>query len=290
MWSVLIEELTEHMAVPMLLMLVLTFGATLLSIRRSLRPVSAAAAAAETLDPLDPRSRLSEEGMPREIAGLIGAMNRALSRIGDVMRAQKSYTTAIAHEVRVPLAAMKLALNQIADPAARKIDEDIDRLSHLVTQLTDLGRLDAFDRSAFANVDLVALGRKVVEDMAPLVFESGREIGFAEESPSPGFGLAVLIEDAVRNLVDNAIAHTPPGTSITVSAGPGPAIRVIDTAGIESDAYRLSGAPGTFKRGDRVGIGLDIVRKIVDLHEGTFKVLVEPGRMTSVEITIPPGA
>jgi hypothetical protein len=286
MWGVLREELADHMAVPMIMLLLFTLGATLLSIRRALGPVSAAATAAETLDPLDTASLLPVTGMPREIAELARAVNRAISRIGDVMRSQKLYTTAIAHEVRVPLAAMKLALGHITDPRAREIDEDVDRLSHFVTQLTDLGRLDAFDRSLFEEIDLDALGRHVVADMAPMVFEKGQTIGFHSFDPKPALGLASLIEDAVRNLVHNALVHTPPGTTIAVIAGPGALIRVTDTGGIESDGYEVLGADGRFLKGDKIGIGLSIVRKIVQLHKATLAISVDAGRLTSATIRL----
>ncbi|BCJ90969.1 two-component sensor histidine kinase [Terrihabitans soli] len=287
MWAVLGDELADHMVAPMVLLLVFSLGATLLSIRRALQPVSAAAKAAESLDPLNAKSLLTTAGMPREFAELTRAVNRAISRIGDVMRSQKLYTTAIAHEVRVPLAAMKLDLEHIADPRARKIDEDVDRLSHLVTQLTDLGRLDTFDRSMFEEMDLAAIGRHVVADMAPIVFQSGREIGFEDQHPSPALGLHSLIEDAVRNLVHNAMVHTPAGTLIAVIAGPGPLIRITDSAGLENRSYQMPGADGMFRSGDRIGMGLSIVRKIVDLHKGTLSLTVEPGRMTAAEITLP---
>ena len=83
------------------------------------------------------------------------------------MQAQRVYTTAVAHEVRTPLAMMRLELGNIDHARARKVEQDLDALTHFVGQVTDLGRLEATDRTAFRTIDLAALGHAVVSDVAP---------------------------------------------------------------------------------------------------------------------------
>ena len=143
--DVLWNEVIEHMIVPMSILLVLVLGATLLSVRQALKPVRIAADAAERIDPMDSRSHLQFQEMPREVAHLAEAVNRAFERVGELMKSQKILTSGIAHEVRTPLAAIKLELGHIDHPRARKAEADLDDLVRFVSQITALARLDTFD-------------------------------------------------------------------------------------------------------------------------------------------------
>lgn len=100
--AVLWNEVTDHMIVPMGILVVFVLGATLLSITTALRPVRRAAREAAAIDAADPQSRLDTIGMPLEVAQLAGAMNEAFDRVRHLMQAQKLLTSAIAHEVRTP--------------------------------------------------------------------------------------------------------------------------------------------------------------------------------------------
>lgn len=286
---VLAEELIDHMAMPMGLMLVFAFGATLWAIRRALAPVRVAAERADQLDPLAPASRLDTSGMPSEVAHLADAVNRAFARVGALMRAQKLFTAAIAHEVRTPLAALRLELERISDPRARRAEEDVAVLSHVVGQMTALARLDTVDRSQFRSFDPAGLGQEVVETLAPLVLARGRTIAFQDLGPEPVFGRRTLVLDAVRNLVENASAHTPPGTAITVEAGPGRRLAVIDTGPGFPDSYAPDPVIGHVKQRGGIGIGLSIVRRIAELHGGRMEIARAPGGGAAVAMLFPEG-
>lgn len=285
---VLRHELLDHMALPMALMLVFVLGATLLAVRRALRPVAEAAAQADRIDPRDPATRLQVEGMPREVAHLASAVNRAISRIADLIRSQRIFTAAVAHEIRTPLAMMKLQLGRIDDPRARKAEADLQDLAHFVEQVTSLARLEADDRSARHPVDPIVLSRSVVGALAPWVYDSRHGISFADRGGTPFLASPALVEDAVRNLIENAVRHTPPGTQITVEAGPGARIAVVDDAGAyrpgtEGDAV----TPGIATRGGGLGIGLEIVRRIAAIYGAQFELAADPGRSTSASIAFP---
>ncbi|MFB2552768.1 sensor histidine kinase [Ensifer soli] len=276
--GVLWNEVLDHMIVPMGILLVLVLGATLLSVRRAVRPVEAAAEAADRLDPMDSRSELPTAGMPREIAHLTEAVNRAFVRVGALMASQRLLTSGIAHEIRTPLAALKLELGRIDHPRARKAEADLDALVRFVGDMTALARLDGFDHAMFVPVDLVALGRDVVEDLAPFVYDHDHTLEFsATAAQAPLLAIPALLKDAARNLVENAVRHTRPGTRIIVEVGAG-GIAVEDIA---SEGGAVAPAP----TGDGLGIGLKIVGRIAELHGGTLGATVSAtGRRFALDL------
>lgn len=286
MARVLLKELTDHLAVPMSIMLVFVLGGMLVSLRFVLRPIERAAREAEGIDPLDPAHAIDVAGMPREIGNLGAAVNRLLTRTSGLMRAQRVYATAIAHEIRTPLAMARLELGNIDHARARKVEQDLDALTHFVAQVTDLGRLEATDRSAFRTIDLAALGRSVVSDVAPWVYDRGAAIGFSDVGATPTEGHASLVENAVRNLIENAVKHTPPHTGIEVVAGPGPRISVCDDAGLLRLWHGAEEPPDGSTAPP--GIGLEIVRRIMRLHRGALVTSLDPARRTTMRLDFDP--
>ncbi|MGO7585246.1 sensor histidine kinase [Rhizobium ruizarguesonis] len=260
------NEILEHMIVPMSILLVLVLGATLLSVRRALKPVQAAANAADLIDPLDSMSHLPIQDMPREIAHLAVAVNRAFERVGELMKSQRVLTSGIAHEVRTPLAAIKLELGRIDHPRARKAEADLDDLVDFVSQLTALARLDSFDHGMFEEVDLAMLCSEVVVQLAPWVYENEHSLELSIHAHDV-FVKAVpaLLKDALRNLIENAVRHTPNGTNIVVRVG---------TKGVEVEdrVASVQQAPADpVYRSDGLGIGLKIVERIAELHKGSLR-------------------
>ncbi|WP_184472489.1 sensor histidine kinase [Rhizobium esperanzae] len=265
------NEILEHMIVPMSILLGLVLGATLWSVRRALKPVKAAADAAELIDPMDSRSHLPFEGMPREIAHLAVAVNRAFQRVGDLMNSQRILTSGIAHEVRTPLAAIKLELGRIDHPRARRAEGDLDDLMHFVAQLTALARLDTFDHSAFEEVDLVALTTGVAEQLAPWVYENKHSLEvFADAETASVSAAPALLKDALRNLIENAVRHTPDSTQIIVRVGEY-GIHVEDKRDLRQEA-----PPHQTRNTDSLGIGLKIVERIAELHNGSLRRSTSP--------------
>ena len=91
-----------------------------------------------------------------------------------------------------------------------------------------------------------------------------------------------MIENAVRNLIENAIRHTPGRTAIEVTAGPGPRVSVSDDAGLLQQKPDV-GIPGD-GRPDPSGIGLEVVRRIMKMHRGTLEMSVQHGSRTTMEL------
>jgi signal transduction histidine kinase len=262
--AVLWNEIIEHLVVPMSILLVLVFGATLLSVRQALRPVRAAADAADQIDPMNSNSHLKFDKMPREVAHLAVAVNRAFERVAELMKSQKTLTSGIAHEIRTPLAAMKLELGHIDHPRARRVEADLDDLVQFVGQLTTLARLESFDHGVFEPVELVELSSSTVEQLAPWVYKNAHSLEFIAVAEAAVIqGVAALLRDALRNLSENAVRHTPAGTHIVVRAGP-------DFISVEDQDPKDWVLNTVKSAGDNLGIGLTIVRRIVDIHEGRF--------------------
>jgi signal transduction histidine kinase len=286
-YDVLLHEMLDHMLVPMALMLVLVIGASILSIRSALRPVAAAAAAADRIEPQAGAAHLATDGMPSEIAHLTEAVNRAFARVAELMRAQRIFASAIAHEIRTPVAIVRLELGRIADPRARKAEADLDALTHMLEQLTALARLDAVDDTAFETVDLGPAVREVVAAMAPVVYEAGLDIGFTSAGAATVRAVPGLLELVVRNLVENAVRHNPKGTRIAVTAGPGGSVTVED----DGRGFDRSGdtelEAGRVRRSGALGLGLRIVERIAQLHHARLAIETAPGRGTRVSLAFP---
>ncbi len=287
MWAVIGREFMDHLAIPMAIMLFFILGGTLLSIHRALRPVAKAALEAGHLDPLDPSHLINQTGMPREVADLAAAVNRSLARIGALMKSQHLFTTAVAHEIRTPLAMMKLELGNIEHPRARKIEADLDALAGFVGQITALGRLESADRAVFRPVDLAKLADWVVTDIAPLVYDLNHTIAYNNLGAGSAEGHTPLLQDALRNLIENAVKHTPEGTAIEVIAGPGLRVTVKDDAGVFDVPAEV---PFRDLKADHMGIGLEIVRRIMALHKGRLEIEMEPGHLTAMTLLFDPPA
>lgn len=281
LYSVLAHEVMDHMVLPMSLLLIFVLGATTLSIVQALRPVAKAAARVATLDPLAPGARLPTAGMPKEIAGFTQAVNAAFDRVVELMKAQKLLTSAISHEVRTPLAIARLELEKIDDPRARKVDEDLEALNRLVEQLTTLARLEGAGLAQAEKIEPAAMAEQVVAALAPLVYASGKEIEFVDRGATPFRGHPALVENALRNLVENAVRHTGKAASIRVEAGPGPEFSVRDDGGFAASSRTPKMA---IANADRLGLGLKIVRRIAEIHGGSFDLTRESGQGATARI------
>jgi signal transduction histidine kinase len=283
--SVLLHELRDHLIIPMPLMFGLVAGATILSVRRALKPVVAAAKSADQIDPRAAFATLSTDGMPREIANFGNAVNRLLARVADLIQAQKIFSTSIAHEIRTPVAVVRMELERIDDPRARKAEKDLEALTHMLEQLTSLAKLDVVDAGSFRAVALAPLAADVVAQLAPFVFHSGRTLEFEDEGPAEIRAVPALVENTISNLVGNAVKHTPVGTRIAVRVTSAGLLEVSDDGpGFgQSPSHLLDG--GRIKSSDALGVGLRIVERIAELHGATLKIETVDG--TSVRLSFP---
>ncbi|KJB92312.1 histidine kinase [Skermanella aerolata KACC 11604] len=262
------------------------------AVRRSLLPLARAAGEAAVLDARRGGLRLSAgDDLPREVHALVGAVNAALGRADEVLRFQREFTANVAHELRTPLAVLLLQLDEIGGPAAEAAKSDIQAMSRLVDQLLRVAQIEGMSAEPPTDVDLAEVGRGVVQQLAPIALDRGRETEFRDQSASIIQGHRDAIAGAVRNLVDNALRAAPKGSLITVSAGPGPVIEVCDQGPGIDPALRRD-LFDRFAQGDRrtrgsAGLGLAIVAKTMEIHDGSVTVADRPGGGTLFRLVFP---
>jgi signal transduction histidine kinase len=279
---VILDELADHVAVPLVPLSLLLLLFNIVSVRRTLAPLRRAETEVDALDPSDMSMRLTVPGEPREVDTLVRAFNRALARLEASVAALRDFTANAAHELRTPLAIMQLSLEHLPDDAAKAgLQADTDQMVRLVGQMLDLAQADALTIEDPAAVDLAAVGRAVVRQLAPKGVAAGRELVFADLGGTAVRGHAEAIFRIYRNLVDNALVHAPGTTQIEIVAGPGPQFSVRD----RGPGVAAADQPRLFDRfwrkdssgADGAGLGLGIVRRLVDAHAGSIEIETPAG-------------
>jgi two-component system OmpR family sensor kinase len=286
------RELATSMAlrtvVPLLLALPVLALLIWLTIARGLAPLDRVAAAvgrrsSALLEPL------SESGLPREVQPLVGALNGLLGRLSQALAAQRSFIADAAHELRTPLTAVHLQAQlaeRATDEAGRRaaladLKDGLERATRLVEQLLTLAREEpgVADRPP-ATVDLPALAREVVADLAPLAADKRIDLGLSADSPVQVRGDADALATLLSNLVDNALRYTPEAgrVDVGVASDGGRAVLSVRDSGPgipEADRERVF---DRFVRGSVTGavrgsgLGLSIVKRIAERHGADIAV------------------
>jgi two-component system, OmpR family, sensor histidine kinase TctE len=273
-------------AIPIFMLLALvTLIATPWIVNRSLAGVGKIAREAEQIDTQRRGRRLSEEEVPREIVPLVKAVNDALRRLDEGYERQRRFIASAAHELRTPIAILRLKVETADESATRRLSSEVERLANLAEQLLDLQRLDA-DRTDDI-VDLAALVRRVAGDLAPLLIASDRTIQVLVDDARPIVADAGALERVVTNLVQNAIEHGGRHVSIRVFKSTfeveddGPGIPVEDRERVFEPFQRLR------PRSTGSGLGLNLVQQVVECHQGRVSIRAAPGGGTIVHVEFP---
>jgi signal transduction histidine kinase len=258
---------------PILLVLLI---ADIAIFRRALRPLWQASEIARDIGPTRTDLRLPTEEIPREVRPLVSAINLALDRLEEGFRIQRDFTADAAHELRTPLSILRSRLDTLEDKqVGETLRRDVDGMAHIISQLLDIAELDSFVVDPAEKADLRSVTAEVAEFVAPLALTQGKDVAlFGETEPVWVKGNPEMLGRAIRNLAENAINHTAPGTTVEFFIGEDGTVSVLDQGpGVAEDERNLIFQ--RFWRRDRrkagsTGLGLSIVQRIAELHSATI--------------------
>jgi signal transduction histidine kinase len=245
---------------------------------RALRPVVQASALAASIGPARTDVRLPTVGMPREIVPLVLAVNAAFDRLEQGIRVQREFAADAAHELRTPLAILRTHVDTLSDDATTKaLRSDIAGMSRIVNQLLEIAELETLIVGPDQRTDLHALAIEVTAFLAPLALAQGKQLAVTGVDGEIWVkGDAETLFQALRNLAENAVAHTGAGTTVEMHVMAPGTVDILDRGpGVPQEAraqiFRR------FWRADRRrsgggGLGLAIVARIVEAHRGSIAV------------------
>ena len=246
--------------------------------RRALRPLQHASEMAAQIGPARTEVRLPIDEMPIEIRPLVRTINEALDRLESGFRIQREFTADAAHELRTPLAILNARIDTLDDPKlAKDLRRDVTVMTRVVTQLLDIAELENFTVGENDAADLTAVCEEAAEFLARLALMQKKHIALAvPDHPILIRGNAEALFRAVRNVGENAIKHTAPDTTVEISLTPDGAISVSDHGpGISAQHRHLIFQRFWRVKGQRAtgaGLGLSIVRRVMEAHNGTVSV------------------
>ncbi|MGZ5183720.1 MAG: ATP-binding protein [Caldimonas sp.] len=227
------------------------------------------------------------DGAPSEMVPTLDALNGLFGRIAELMESERRFTADAAHELRTPIAAIRaqaqVALGEGDDAqrnhALRATVEGCDRATRLVEQLLTLSRLEAGTAPALAAVELGAVVRQVVADLAPQALRARQVIEVDVGEPCPVQADPTLLAVLVRNLVDNAIRYSPREAKVKVAVArrqsrvllsvddSGPGILQADLDRVGERFFRVIGNEQSGS-----GLGWSIIRRIAVVLDATVRV------------------
>ncbi|HEY4137270.1 MAG TPA: ATP-binding protein [Casimicrobiaceae bacterium] len=257
------------------------------AVGRGLRPLFAMSQAVAKRQP-DALAPLSERNLPQELQPLAKSLNALLERLDSALGAQRRFTADAAHELRTPLAALKLQLDvarRANDQTARvaaydDLNAGVERASHLVDQLLTLARIEPEALATRAvDCDLAAIAKEAIVARGALAAEKRIDLGLAREARVGVRGDPTALAILLSNLLDNALRYTPAGGKIDVAvdADDGRALlTVVDNGPGIAPEERERVFDRFFRSADNrelgSGLGLSIVKRIADAHHAAIEL------------------
>lgn len=241
----------------------------------------------------DDLTEVAEEGLPDEVRPLVQELNGLLQRLARAFDAQQRFVADAAHELRSPLAALKLqvqGLQRARDDATReraleRLGSGIDRATRLIEQLLVLARQQASEAARQRPQPLVLtdIARHAVAEAAAAAQGRSIDLGLSRADSGRVAGHDEALRILVRNLLENALKYTPAGGQVDLSVqaqegrlvlmveDSGPGIPADERARVLDRFYRLPDAPASGS-----GLGLAIVKAVADLHGASLSLDASP--------------
>ena len=285
----LAQDIAEQVTEPGFWLLPVVALALGLAIHRGLRPLYQLA---QDVDALDIRqvSPLQNAYQQAEFQAVVNSINTLASRYHAAVSRERDLASELAHELRTPLASVTLqarALRQVLPDLQRtailnQLEREALRAGQVLNDLLALARASRTELAeARQPLDLDAIAHEELASFAQAAHRSNHELALLSTEPFRVMGHPVLLSLALRNLLENALSHTPPGTQVMVQLDAGGGwIQVCDNAG-------LSLPPGKrgvhLPHGAALGLGLGhrVVEKIAHIHGAVFAQVAAPQGFTS---------
>lgn len=278
---------------------------------RALAPVDRLVRQARMIGASTLHERLAHPGASDELARLVATLNQMLDRLEHTMAAQRRFTADASHELRSPLSRLRAEL-EIAlrrpreareyEQVVRSCLDEVERLGRLTEDLLTLARLDAGEdaRGARGRTRVNAIVEARVQQLAGTAAQRGVRLLHALEADGDVDATPGAVTLVVGNLVDNAIKFSPPGGAVTVTtarrngdlvltvADAGPGIPADEISRVFDRFYRgrMAGSPDAAG----VGLGLAIVRSVVEAHGGGVAVESREGHGATFTVRFPMSA
>ncbi|MDP2263352.1 MAG: sensor histidine kinase N-terminal domain-containing protein [Hydrogenophaga sp.] len=270
-------------------LLVLVIGlVVVVVVQTATRPVRALSDQVQNR-PANDLTRIDTTGVPRELWPLINATNQLMERLVQLLEHQRRFVRDTSHQLRTPLAVLKVQVqsalrgDQPAVPALHEIEHTVDRATRMANQMLALAKVEQLREQAQAvESRLDQCVREVALDLAPLMAERGIDFDI-ETAEVTVLAHDWMLNELTRNLLHNAIKHTPAGAplSVVVDQLPDGAARLtVRNAGspLAPELLQRLFEPFTAMGGQQgAGLGLAICRGIVEALGGEIRVdNVEP--------------
>jgi two-component system, OmpR family, sensor kinase len=242
-----------------------------------------------------------------EVAELAQAFESMRLRLAQLDHARREFIANASHELRTPLFSLGGFLELMADEDlderertdfVEEMTAQVERLTKLATDLLDLSRLDAGQLAVEKSpVDLAAVARTVAEEVRALAETSGHVLSVRAESPVVALADEQRVLQIARNLVENALKHTPAGTNVVVEAtsndgngalsvqDDGPGVPERDQEHLFERFYRADGGKASGS-----GLGLAIARELARHMDGSLELRSEQGQTVFTLVLPPAGA
>ncbi len=279
------------------LVLLFVFGPCVyITLRYTLKPLRAISDSAAAISPRALQGRLQTKGVPAEIAPLVDSFNQVLERLEQGYRVQREFLAMAAHELKTPLALIRAQVELGAPtPDRQALLQDVEHMTRQVQQLLHLAEASEAQNYRLAMVDVHDVAQEAaaylqrMANTADVRLELPRKAAVVHWEADRGALFTLL-----KNLLENAIQHTPPGTPVRVE---------VDTAtlsvrdwgpGVDHEQLPLIFNRfwrGAHRRDVGAGLGLSICEEIARAHGWTLQASrADPGLRITLSSTTPPKA